>query len=984
MKRTILIFLLSLPALYASEHRGVIRYNSLPVPGATAIATQGEKKVIAVTDLQGFYLFPDLADGSWTFRIEMLGFQSSTREITIGSETPGVSWELTMLSLDKIKTEPLPAVFQQTEVAAPVANADASPASEPAKSNAFANLSSEQLSERAADGLLINGSVNNGADSPFAQRMAFGNNRIFRSLYNGSLNLVLENSAFNARSFSLTGQDTPKPDYNRMQFALTVGGPVRIPFLMKKPLNAFLTYQRNQNRNASVLTSRMPTLEERNGDLSQVRDSLGQAVQIHDPDTGLPFAGNIIPNYRISPQASSLLSLYPAPNSENGGRYNYQTPVVSASHQDSIQGSLNHYQMGSQISGNFSYQSMRSDNPNIFNFQDKSKTSSLGIGTNYSRSFGQRSSMRLGYQFTRSTSRTTPHFADRVNISGAAGISGNNQDPTNWGPPNLSLSNYAQLTDGKASFDRELTHFASAAFRLSRGEHNLSFGFEIRRQQLNLLSQQDPRGTYAFTGAAAGYDFADFLLGIPDSSSIAFGNADKYFRGSTYAAYINDDYRVSSTFTLNGGIRWEYETPITELYGRLVNLDITPDFQAIAPVLANDPNGLLTGRRYSSSLVHPDKRGVQPRIGFAWRPAVDSSWIIRGGYGLYRDTSVYRSIAVQMAQQSPFSKSLVVGNSAATPLTLANGFNLQPNIAVNNFAIDPNFRVANAHNWQLSIQRDLPGSMQIVAMYQGSQGSHLVQKSYPNTYPEKAAGPSGFLYQSSNGESIRHAGIVQLRRRLRRGFAAEAKYTFSKSMDDAALGGSQAAQNWLDLKAERALSNFDQRHVLNIQTQYTSGSGGFRPLLLKGWAGALLKEWTFTGNMSIGSGMPLSPIYSAVVQGTGMTGSIRPNRTSESIYAAPAGLSLNPAAFSAPETGQWGNAGRNSITGPSQFSFDASLGRAFRVRDRYNIEFRLNSRNILNHVTFPGWNTTVNSSQFGLPSSANPMRTVQTNVRISF
>jgi trimeric autotransporter adhesin len=250
--------------------------------------------------------------------------------------------------------------------------------------------------------------------------------------------------------------------------------------------------------------------------------------------------------------------------------------------------------------------------------------------------------------------------------------------------------------------------------------------------------------------------------------------------------------------------------------------------------------------------------------------------------------------------------------------------------------------------------------------------------------------PSGFLYQISNGESIRHAGIIQLRRRLRHGFGADARYTFSKSIDDAALGaqgsqgGTQIAQNWLDLKAERALSSFDQRHILDIQAQYTSGSGGFRPMLLKGWAGAILKEWTFTGNMTIGSGRPLTPIYSAVVWGTGMTGSIRPNRTDASIYAAPAGLFLNPAAFSPPETGEWGNAGRNSITGPSQFNLDASLGRAFRVRDRYNIEFRLVSRNILNHVTFPSWNTMVDSSQFGLANPANPMRTFQANLRVSF
>jgi trimeric autotransporter adhesin len=978
-----------LPAIaVAGHHHGIVRYNGLPVPGATVIAAQGDKKFSAISDLQGFYSFPDLPDGSWKIQVEMLGFQHVMREMTIGAENPVAEWDLTMLPLEEIKTETARPVFLQTDAIAP--------ADEVSPSSAFANLSAEQLSERSADGFLINGSVNNGAASPFAQLAAFGNNRRgFRSLYNGSIGAVLDNSALNARSFSLTGQDTAKLDYNRMQLSFNIGGPLKIPFLIRKNTTFFLSYQRNQNRNASILTSRMPTEDERNGDLSRNLDTLGRAIQIFDPGTGLPFAGNVIPLERISPQARSLLSLYPLPNSENGGRYNYQTPVVSTAHQDTMQGNVNSWHGGNQISGSFSYQNARSDNPNVFAFLDKTQTSSLNLSANFAHRFDQHISMRLGYQFARSTTRTMPYFADRLNVSGAAGISGNNQDPGNWGPPNLSFSNYERLTDARASFDREQTNGFSFATQINRGPHNVSVGMDFRRQQLNLLSQQDARGTFTFTGAAAGYDFADFLLGIPDTVSIAFGNADKYFRASNYALYINDDFRISSGFTLNGGIRWEYESPMTELYGRLVNLDSTSDFQAISPVLATIPEGTLTGRKYPGSLVDPDKLGVQPRIGFAWRPAAASSWVIRGGYGIYRETSVYRSIADQMAQQSPFSKSLIVGNSPATPLTLARGFDIAPNTAVNNFAIDPNFRVGNAQNWQLSIQRDLPGSIQIVVIYLGSKGSRLTQKSIPNTYPAGVVPscltcPTGFIYQSSNGESIRHAGQVQIRRRLRHGFAANMRYTFSKSIDDAALGvqnglgGNLTAQNWLDLKAERSLSNFDQRHLLEIQTQYTSGAGTFRSILMKGWIGALMKEWTFAGNMTIGSGMPLTPIYAAAVQGTGMTGTIRPNRTGASIDAAPAGLFINPAAFSAPEAGEWGNAGRNSVTGPNQFSMDASVGRAFRLRDRYNVEFRLDSKNALNHVTFPGWNTIINSSQFGLPERANPMRTVVANLRLSF
>src|SRR5438445_9472060 len=150
----------------------------------------------------------------------------------------------------------------------------------------------------------------------------------------------------------------------------------------------------------------------------------------------------------------------------------------------------------------------------------------------------------------------------------------------------------------------------------SREGHNVTFGGDFRRQQFNYLSQQNPRGMFTFTGVATqgspsgtalgGADFADFLLGIPDTTSIAFGNADKYFRQSVYDAYITDDWRVRTGLTLNIGVRWEYEEPSKELYDRIVNLDITPGFTSASPVIGKT--------------LHPDKSALQPRIGLAWRP----------------------------------------------------------------------------------------------------------------------------------------------------------------------------------------------------------------------------------------------------------------------------------------------------------------------------------------------------------------------------
>jgi hypothetical protein len=750
---------------------------------------------------------------------------------------------------------------------------------------------------------------------------------------------------------------------------------------------------------------------------------------ILDPATGLPFPGNQIPANRISPQAHALLNLYPLPNFTSNAGYNYQVPLISPTHQDALQSRFNKG-IGNrdQLYGGLALASTRTNNPSAFEFLDISDTLGLNTTLNWSHRFNQHALLNVGYQFSRFSMLVRPYFQNRENVSGIAGISGNDQDPLDWGPPSLVFtSGIAGLTDSDSAFNRNQTSGESASMFWNRGGHNFQFGGDLRRQEFNYLSQQNPRGTFTFTGAATRSDFADFLLGIPDASSIAFGNADKYFRESVYDGYFTDDWRISPEFSVNAGIRWEYGAPVTELYNRMANLDVAPSFSAVAPVIADDPIGLLTGQHYPNSLIRPDKSGFQPRVGFAWRPISGSSLVIRGGYGVYRDTSVYQTIATQMAQQAPLSKSLSVQNSPADPLTLADGFKESPGMTPDTFGIDPNFRVGYAQDWQFSVQRDLPASLQMTATYLGIKGTRGQQEFLPNTVPYGGvnscpACPTGFAYLVSNGNSTRESAQLQLRRRLHNGLTGILQYTFSKSIDDdAALGGqgfsatSQSntngpqgsggptnmgavllapsastqqsptiAQNWLNLRAERSLSSFDQRHLLAFQLQYTTGMGLGGGTLLSGWKAALLKEWTLSTEINVGSGLPQTPVYLVPVQGTGVTGTIRPDYTGLPLYSAPAGLFLNPAAYVAPLPSEWGSAGRNSIAGPAQFSLDASLGRTFRVSDRLNLDLRFDATNALNHVTYTGWNTTVNGRQFGLPVAANAMRSAQTTLRLRF
>jgi len=1002
----------------APEYYGQVIFGSVPVPGATVTATQGDMRLTTSTDAQGIFRLADIADGAWSIRVEMRGFAELTREVMIGPDAQPAMWELSLLPFEEIAKNlpppPRPAAAPQSNGHPTTATRSQPNVSRATPQTGFqrAGVAPSQTPPRqaaasppddapadaaaAADGFLINGSVNNGAASPFAQPAAFGNNRRRPgALYNGMVGGLFSNSMWDARSYSLTGVPTPKPDYYNVHLLSTFGGPVKVPRLQNR-LNLFVGFQRVADDNALSQPGLMPTALERSGNFSQSRDALGNPIQIRDPLTGLPFAGNTIPRERISPQAAALLGYYPQPSRASDGRYNYEVPILAVMRQESLQSRLTqNINQRNQVFGNVSYQRMTTDSNTLFGFADQNRASAIDAQVNWTHRLAQLTSLRLRYQFTRQTNETRPYFAYRTNVSGEAGINGNNQEPVNWGPPSLSFaSGISGLADALPRFTRNEANGGGGDAFVSRGRHNFTIGGDLRRNHVDILSQQDPRGGFAFTGVASGADFADFLLGIPATSQIAYGNADKYLRGFSYDAYVTDDWRVGPALTITAGARWEYESPLSERFDRLVNLDVGPGFKSISPVVATDPTGSLTGATLPSSLMRPDWGGLQPRFAVAWRPVPGSSVVVRAGYGIYRNTNVYQSIATLMAQQPPLSRALSIANSRENPLTLANGFVAPEGETLNTFAVDPDFRIGSAHNWQVSIQRDLPASLTVNATYLGTRGTGLIQEFLPNTYPPGfvdpcATCPSGFVYLISGGTSSRHAGQVQLRRRLRNGLTATAQYTLSKAMDDAAsyaganLSGTAFAQNWLDLEAEHGPSSFDQRHLLTLQFQYTTGVGVAGGALVDGWQGSLLKGWTITSQLTTGSGLPLTPYYLATTPGTGFTGAIRASLTGAPTDA-PAGYYLNPAAYTTPAPGEWGNAGRNSGTGAMQFGLNAGITRTFPWSSRLNMDFRIDATNVLNHVTYSSVNTLVSSPQFGLPSAASQMRRIQTSLRMRF
>ncbi|MGH9480014.1 MAG: TonB-dependent receptor, partial [Terriglobales bacterium] len=650
-------------------------------------------------------------------------------------------------------------------------------------------------------------------------------------------------------------------------------------------------------------------------------------------------------------------------------------------HQDKLQTRINKYfGFGNQLSGLLALTSTRSSGANLFGFLDDTSTLGWNASLNWRHSFTRTLYATFGYDYSRQATQSLPFFAGRTDVEAAAGIAGPDDVPLQWGPPTLTFSNgIAALNDGLYAHNRNQTGAVSASAYWNHQAHNITFGGDYRRLEFNDFGQQNPRGSFTFNGAATGDALTDFLGGEADAASLSFGNADKYFRETTNDLFFNDDWRASDTVSLVLGARFEFSGPVSERYGRLVNLATGSAFASATPVLGVPPTA--------------DYAGLEPRLGLAWRPFLAGSLLIRSGYGIYRDSSLYQAIALAMATQAPLATSLNVAAAPGAPLTLATALTTAPGATPDTFAIDPNFRVGYAQDWNASLQQDLPDGMVMTLSYLGTKGTRGVQRFYPNTYAPGAANPCpacpvGYLYETSGGNSTDESGTALLQRRFHNGLAFSASYTYAHAIDDAALGGGAGAtaavvaQNWLDLAAERARSDFDQRHKFSFTSQYSSGAGrgGW---LMRAWRRPLFGGWTLTTILTAGSGLPLTPTLLAIIPGTGFTG-LRPNATGASPGAAPAGLYVNPAAFALPARGAWGTAGRNSIEGPSQFSLNASLQREFPLPRGLDSTLRVDATNVLNHGAFSSYNTLVGSALFGLPTAAGAMRSLQTTYRITF
>jgi len=830
----------------------------------------------------------------------------------------------------------------------------------------------------------------------------------------GDISEQLTNSAVYAHPYPLNVAESPLIPSYQEQFGIGFGGPLAIPKIYngKDKTTFFFNYQLQRSKRPFDNFLTVPTLAERTGDFS------GDPT-IYDPQSNpagprTPFTGNRIPTARLDAAAVRLLPYIPLPNLP-GTVQNFHLQEALPSRNDRVMALINR-RISAKDNANVMYFFNSAHSKAVSSFPELTSTTStrqqnLNLGETHT--FDPHTVNILTFNFNRSRTLVLNPYANQQNIAQELGIQGVSQNPFDYGLPQISFTNFAAINDTIPSLARPQTTQVMDFVLLNRGKHNVHLGGEVRRVEQNTLTDPNARGTFTFNGyttsdfnaqglpvAGTGFDFADFLLGLPQATSVRFGTASNYFRSWVFAGFAQDDWRVGSRLTLNFGGRYEYFQPFVEKFGHLSDLQIGPGFSTAGVVTGQSPDGL------PPALIKSDPYNFAPRLGVAYRPSTKRRMTIRAGYGLFYDSSIYSRLTPHLADQPPFAQASTLLTNPQQVLTLENGFPVvNPGVLTNTYAVDPSFRTPYGQNWNLAVEGEIARDLILSVGYVGTKGTMLDLLLGPNRTGSNSSqgglslgNAQQFTYETSGATSIYQGLQVILRRQFHNGFSMNAYYTFSKSIDDAAsvggAGTNTVAQNTFDLAAERGLSVFDVRHRLLINHTYEFPLGQRKRFLNHGGPVAgVFGDWRISGVTSIQSGTPLTAsvrgnqsssggmgaYFSGRAEATGLAVSLPASERSTLEY-------FNTAAFGLPPVGQFGNAGRNTIEGPGTISFNMSLGRILTISESkgLRLDFRLEANNVFNHPNYSGVAAIVDATNYGRVTSVGGMRTLDFSMRLRF
>lgn len=819
-------------------------------------------------------------------------------------------------------------------------------------------------------------------------------------------------------------------------FGGTIGGPV-----IRNRTHFFFAYQRTQTTSGSTQILTVPTELQRKGDFSQTYNAGGKLIPIYDPFStqvvnGVtvrdPFPGNIISANRLDPVTQALVNYWPQPDKPAvnlAGAQNFSGNVAQYAPWDDIAGRVDHafsdanhfyfrYVFGSRGFHNSSvYPDVAADPNSII----RARRPQYYLLFSDTHTFTPNLVADVRFATANIVNDVTgagfgSEVAKQIGLTGVPGDSF----------PNLGIAGIQAIgMSRKGLNDPNAQRQYVGSLTVVRGNHLFKLGGEVRTERITNMSISAASGSYSFatTGTGlpgnsqTGVGFASFLLGWGNSFSMATGKP--LTRTTNYlAAFLQDDWKLTQTLTLNLGLRWETDTALRDANNMMNGFDPA----AINPVSGTPGVVRFAGLNGWSRLPYDTSlKAFGPRFGFAWSPFGNRKWVVRGGYGVYYEHPFDNDVTSAASLGFVPSASLTSPDNGITPaFIMKNGISIpstaqtlddafgavRPGSAASTAVtfFERNRHTGYAQQFNFGVQRQLRGNTLVEVSYMGTLSRHMPSSNLTlNQVPPDRMGAGNAqsrrpypqfsnvsLLLPAMGVNNYHGGMFRLERRMSNGLTVLTSYTWSRSIgnlaESAGFGDNQIYQDFYNRRADKGASIIDIPHRFTWSSVYDLPIGKSRKWLSQGFLASAIGGWAAGVVASAQSGGPFTVTMQTDTTNSFAAGGLRAN--------APRGANLSSdsrsltrwfdtTAFQAPPAYTFGNAGRGILRGPKQVFFDCSIHKNFTSREKISVQARGDFLNFFNHSNLGSPGDVMGASNFGVTTPSGS-RVVQLGLRIMF
>jgi hypothetical protein len=822
-----------------------------------------------------------------------------------------------------------------------------------------------------------------------------GTNEIHGDLFDEYASNVLQARNYFANSVGRLVQN---------DFGADVGGPI-----IKNKLFLFASGEFLREAQPISINPSVPTVAMRGGDFSSLL--LGSSpIVIDNPYTGVPFQDNKIPASMLNSAALTWQNLfYPLPNygaatsyvSNYRGTYPqhiytnryYARSDYSLSQHNSIFARVGYIRSSPEVLDS-------GLPPSLTGYRVQKRHTWQGVlSDTWILTPRMINIAKFGLTHTANDFGGAIQGQPLVDALGITGLQVAPDDKT--GIPSVYLNNFtspyqlpdSQPTEQTVQFVDQVTY--------ERGSHTLKAGAEYRPMQAEQYFNPT-FGSYSFTGAFSNFDYADFLLGLPQTTGYTYPRTPQYTRLWYLNAFAQDDWRIKRDLTLFLGVRYEYNSPAVDKYNVIASFDpatgaivvpslsiaqqnINPVFPSQIPIETAQTAGFP-----DRSMRNPFKLAAYPRVGFAYRPFKNENTVIRGGYGIFND-AISASLFSYL-YGGPYGVSVGYTNAIVNgaplvdfqhPINSAAGGIGAGAVSIQTF--DHNYRNPYVQQFNLTIEQNIGFDTGLRLSYIGTRGVKLPYATNINQVPasttpfSQGATPyplfySVYLFRNGGYENY-NALSAEINRTFRHGLSYEAGFTWAKNLTDDddtlanGIDGGVTSEDSFNLSREKGNAKYTPRvsFVSNLIWELPFGRG---ERLLNGdnYASRLIGGWRVSAAYLSQSGDFLSPSFSGpdpsnTNQFSGaaqrVAGSLNPqNKRSISNW-------FNAASFAVPQNGTFGSGSFGTVEGPNLNTLNAALFKTFHLFRESNFELKGSFTNVLNHTNFGDPNVTITDSSVG-------------------